>query len=62
MKDADDNETANECVKSYSEGQAINLGREARNNLNNLLNLTSLQDNRLRLNDFIEIIKYLIKH
>jgi len=62
MKDPDDNQTAEEFVKSYSDGQAINLGKEARNNLNSLLNLTTLQDNRLRLNDFIEIIKYLIKH
>ena len=59
-KDADDNQTAEEFVKSYSDGQAINLGPEARKKLNETLCITTPRANGLYLEDYIQIINYLI--
>lgn len=60
IKDADDNQTAEEFVKSYSDGQAINLRPEARKKLNDILSITTPRANGLYLEDYIQIIKYLI--
>jgi hypothetical protein len=61
-KDADDNQTAEEFAKSYSDGQAINLGPEARKKLNEILSITTPRANGLYLEDYIQIMKYLISN
>ena len=62
LSEASDYEIVKVFADRFAEGATIELGTEARNSLNKLLNISESNDIRLCKNDYVEIIKYLINN
>jgi len=58
--DAVEKEIARNFSNNFSAGNTINLGMEARNILNDLLNKTESKEDGLYKSDYIEIVRFLI--